>query len=255
MIQFDIDDIYLALMIFTRLTSLFMIMPVFSSDIIPMQCKVFIAGAFSVMLVPILTFSGTVPTHILGLVIALMGEVMVGVLMGFAGRMVFFAVEFATEIMAQESSLSSSSSFDPLRDEPSTTLAPLYTFLTTTIFFLLGMHLEMIGAVVRSFDFAPPGVGLFTLKSMEDITRTTSDVFVLGLKMSAPLIALAFVINFVFAVLGKIAPKFNVMILSFGVKILVSIFLLYASVELFATYVIMGFDGMALKMLEFVAQR
>ena len=60
----------------------------------------------------------------------------------------------------------------------------------------------------------------------------------MGLLISAPFIALSLTINLVLAVLGKAAPKINVFMTSFAVRILAGVLLFISSVLLIRGYII-----------------
>lgn len=255
MIQIPIAEIYLAFMALARISAMFFILPIFGLTSFPIQARLGLAGVMCLMLVPSLTVTPGVPTHPLGLAIALAGEVLVGLMLGIAGRVFFWAVEFACELIARESALMRSQSFDPTTEVQSSVFTPLYFFLTAMVFLVSGIHLEVLAAFVRSYDFVPAGMGLYTIEGLEYITRTLGNIFELGLRMSAPLMAMSFVINIVFAILGKVAAKVNVLVLSFGIRILLSLLLLSLSVPLMLRFIIDGLDGTGLKMLEFVVAR
>ena len=64
-----------------------------------------------------------------------------------------------------------------------------------------------------------------------------SNVFVLGTLIAAPFIAMNFLINISFAVLGKAVPKMNVFMTSFAIRILSGLVLLVSSILLITSYV------------------
>ncbi len=255
MVQIPIAEIYIAMLVISRVGALFFMLPLFSSSIIPDAPKVALISIFSILLVPTVAPTTAVPSHIVGLVIAMLGEVIIGLMMGFGGRLLFFAVEFAAELIAVESSLMMAKSFDPTTEAEGSVLTPLYVYLTTMVFLITGTHLEVMGAFVRSYDYVPAGLGVFALQGVEHITHEISGVFELGLRMAAPFIALSFIINLVFAILGKVAAKIQVMVISFGLRIVLAMLLMAMSVPLMLRYITDGLDGLGLRLLEFVISR
>ncbi|MBT5717239.1 MAG: hypothetical protein HOI70_10015, partial [Opitutae bacterium] len=59
-----------------------------------------------------------------------------------------------------------------------------------------------------------------------------------GTLIAAPFIALNFLINISFAVLGKAVPKMNVFMTSFSIRILSGLVLLVSSILLISSYII-----------------
>ena len=68
--------------------------------------------------------------------------------------------------------------------------------------------------------------------------------------IAAPFIALNFMINITFAILGKAAPKVNVFITSFAVRIIAGFTLLASSAALIVSYIVKKSGQSALNMLE-----
>ncbi len=87
---------------------------------------------------------------------------------------------------------------------------------------------------------------------MLDYVRETATVFVIGTLMAAPFIALNFLVNISFAVLGKAVPKMNVFITSFAVRIVCGLALLISSILLITAYVLDHSKRSVLVMLDLI---
>ena len=87
---------------------------------------------------------------------------------------------------------------------------------------------------------------------MLDYVRETATVFVIGILMAAPFIALNFLVNISFAVLGKAVPKMNVFITSFAVRIVCGLALLISSILLITAYVLDHSKRSVLVMLDLI---
>jgi len=153
-------------------------------------------------------------------------------------RMVFFAVELAGYLISYEIGLMASNSINPLLGSTDATLSSLFYYFSLLIFFIVGIHHEVIKAFTLSFELLPIGTFFLQANPMVEYVSEVSNVFVLGVLMAAPFIALNFIVNVSFAVLGKAVPKMNVFITSFSVRIIAGLVLLVSSILLFSSYVI-----------------
>ena len=106
------------------------------------------------------------------------------------------------------------------------------------VFFITGIHYDIIKAFVMSFEILPIGQFLISKNPMEQFVQEVSRVFVIGTLMAAPFIALNFLVNVSFAILGKAVPKMNVFMTSFSVRILGGLTLLVASLLLLTSYIL-----------------
>jgi flagellar biosynthetic protein FliR len=89
-----------------------------------------------------------------------------------------------------------------------------------------------------SFEILPIGSFFLQVNPMEEYVGEVAKVFVLGTLIAAPFIALNFLVNVSFAVLGKAVPKMNVFMTSFSIRILSGLVLLVASLLLFTSYIL-----------------
>jgi flagellar biosynthetic protein FliR len=99
------------------------------------------------------------------------------------------------------------------------------------------MHYEVLKAFILSFDILPIGSFFLSANPTFEFVNEVSNVFVLGTLIAAPFIAMNFLINISFAVLGKAVPKMNVFMTSFAIRILSGLVLLVSSILLITSYV------------------
>jgi len=164
--------------------------------------------------------------------------VCIGLLLAMMVRMVFFAVELAGHLISYEIGLMASNSVNPLLGSTDATLTSLLYYFSLLIFFVVNLHHEIIRAFILSFEILPIGSYFLNANPTLEFVNEVSNVFVLGTLIAAPFIALNFIINLSFAVLGKAVPKMNVFITSFAVRILCGLVLLVSCILLISSYVV-----------------
>ena len=153
-------------------------------------------------------------------------------------RMVFFAVELAGHMISYEIGLMASNSVNPLLGSTDATITTLLYYFSLLIFFVTGLHYDVLKAFIMSFEILP--IGSFFLKANPtlEFVNEVNHVFIIGTLMSAPFIALNFMVNVSFAVLGKAVPKMNVFMTSFSIRILGGLTLLVSSLLLITSYIV-----------------
>jgi flagellar biosynthetic protein FliR len=127
---------------------------------------------------------------------------------------------------------------NPLLGSTDSTVTTLLYYFSLLIFFIYGIHYEVLKAFVLSFELLPIGSFFLTANPTVEFVKEVTHVFVLGTLIAAPFIALNFLINISFAVLGKAVPKMNVFMTSFSIRILSGLILLVSSILLITSYIV-----------------
>ena len=120
---------------------------------------------------------------------------------------------------------------------------------------LSGSEYDILRAFISSYEIAPVGFMKVNEYALDFLVSQTAGVFKVGILMAAPVIAVNFLVNLVFAVLGKVVPKLNVFILSFSVRILAGTAIFSFSSLMIVSYIMRYTDGMTEMMMRFIMFR
>lgn len=239
------------LLITIRATAFLMLMPGLTGQPMPVTLRLALAMAVAVLLAPMIPQPAAVPTALVPLIAAVGSEVLVGLLMGFVGRMAFFATEMGGRIVATEIGLTATPGIDAPTASSEPFAALLHRF-AVVLYFAVGAHLLAIGAFVRSFHFAPPGLAGLNPASADQLIAITGRTFSVGVQLAAPFIALNFLLTFAFGLLGRTVSKVNVFMLSMGARSLAGLALLGAASVLFGRYLVAAFQRLPSDMLVYL---
>ena len=234
------EFLFLWMMAFARAGGLVTMVPVFSGKNIPMPVRLAIAAFLGWVGLQNVRGITAPPADVVGLILALTHELIIGLLMGLGVRLIFFALEMAGQIIATEMGLVVSAQIDPVSQNSSTPVGVGLTLFGTLLFLISGAHHAVFAAFARSFALMAPGVIGFNRSAGEVFVQSTGSIFLLAVQMAAPIMALNFVVTLTFAILSKAASGVNAFAESFPVRIAAGLTLLALALGLTAQLVLSG---------------
>lgn len=235
-------EIYAWMLIGMRAAGLVLMAPPFSTRVVPPMIKAGLVAAVATVVTFLVAPPAATPVSFVGAVLEMARELGIGFCMGMAIRIVFATLEFAAHLITVEIGLMPGPEFDPSSGVSGNPLGSSL-FYFGVILFLSGAHYTALYAFVRSFELVPLA-GLVADAGMLDLlVSRTAGIFQLGLLMSAPIIAVNFLVNLAFSVLSRVVPRMNVFVLSFSVRIVAGLAIFALSIGLVGNYASNAMSG------------
>jgi len=209
---------------FIRCLALFAGMPLFSQRTVPMPVRIGLALFFSVAAQPSLPPMPVLPLDSLPMLLLLVAQqVLIGLSMGFAVRVVFAALEFAGELIGLQMGLNFAGFFDPGTGSQGTATARFFGTLVAFLFVVTNGHLMLIQALAASFHAFPVGTEPFAFLRAAQPQVWGAEIFRIGLWVALPVLALLLFVNLMLGVISRVAPQLNVFSIGFPITVSVGL--------------------------------
>lgn len=218
-------------MAFLRIGGLMALFPVFSAPVVSPRLRVALAAMVAFFLAPAMPELTTAGWRMTDLILVTFQEILVGLLLGFVCRMLFFALEIAGSIITSEIGLSLPPSFNPLTSSQATIPGVLLNYLATVIWLCLDMHHWLLVGIQRTYALVPVAQAHLSEMLVRGVMSWMGWLFLAALQIAAPVLALSFILSLVFSVLGRAVPQMNVFSGSFAIRILAGLMLFAAATQ------------------------
>lgn len=230
---FSADSFWAFLQIFVRVSALFVTAPVFGSREIPAQVKVGLSGILSLILLPLVkaTLTATVPGTVFGMAELLLGQALIGLMIGFVVSLLFVGVRMGGALIDYQMGFTQAATFNPQFNE---SIAPISSFqyrYAMVLYLIANGHWLLLASLERSFVKLP--VSQLSLAGLTgSFTDITFQMLLAGLQIAAPAAAVLLVTDIAFAFLNRAMPSMQVFYVGMPLKVLVGFVVVIAALPL-----------------------
>jgi flagellar biosynthetic protein FliR len=225
------------ILVLARVTPLFVIAPLFSSQIIPPRVRGIIAVGISIGLAPIALHGQHVPSDPL----LLGGLVIEGLLVGFGFAftlaVLLGAVESAGSLIDVLSGFSYGSLINPMNNEESAVMTRFYSLVGTLIFLVIGGDAWTLRGLARTFQLVPLTSGPRLSSLVGGAEQVFSTIFTAALEVAAPVLVALLITDVAFGVVSRVVPQLNVFAVGFPTKVAVALLVVGASLPFTANWI------------------
>ena len=229
---------------FLRVLALFGSMPVIAQRSVPMRIRVALAFLIALAAQASLPEMPVIALDSGAGVLAIAQQLLIGISLGFAVRVVFAAVELAGEVIGLQMGLNFAGFFDPVSGGQGTAASRFFGVSVSWLFIVINGHLLLIAAIVQSFHVFPVGAEPFAfLRSMQPQVWG-AEIFALGLWIALPLVAMLLFVNFVLGIVSRVAQQMNVFAIGFPISLSVGLVGMLLTLPMMGTPFTMALERM-----------
>ena len=204
---------------FLRALALFTALPVLGSRTVPARVRVALAAFIALASQASLPAMPAVALDSPLALTLVAQQLVIGLSLGFAVRLVFAAVEFAGEIIGLQMGLNFAGFFDPLSASTATATSRFFGTLVAWLFIAINGHLLVVMALVHSFSAFPVGPDPFAFVRTMLPHQWGAEVFATGLWIALPLVTLLLFVNLVLGAISRVAVQINIFAIGFPVTL------------------------------------
>lgn len=228
--EIPIHPFLVFLVVLARVGGLVTFAPFWSHQAATAKVRIMLAFVMALALTPVvMNRIDTPPSETGSLAIVLIGEVLIGMVFGFVGKIIFTGFELAAHFLAAQMGFSLAGTIDPSTHAQTTAFGTIANMLGLITLLGVNGHHWFLAAAVKSFSTTAPGTFTFSSELLDIFVRLSGNAFVVGVSMAAPAIIVLLAVEFALEIFGRTAPQFQVFILGIPIKIAVGLWLVGAS--------------------------
>ncbi|MBL4907995.1 MAG: flagellar type III secretion system protein FliR [Sneathiella sp.] len=218
--EFLTVNIFAFLLVFARLGAAFMVVPGFGEGFVSPRVRLTIALSVTFLITNFV--SDTLPPQpvsIMALFLLLLGETVIGLLIGGALRFAVSSLHVAGTIIAQQSGLAAAQFFDPSQMTQGAVTSSFLTLMGLTMIFVTDLHHLFLQGTFTSYTLFPVG----QLPPLGDISMLVSDLvagsFTLGFQISAPFLVYGLTFYLGVGLINRLMPQVQIFFVAMPLQI------------------------------------
>ncbi len=212
------------LLVLVRVASIIFLMPVFGGKTIPLHVKAGLCLAIAIAMTPFVPVDkDTFPEDAAGFFFLVLAEFLVGLTLSLMLRMILAGLQTAAHIAGFQMGFSVASAIDPLSGAQSLVVTEFVYFAAIVLFLASNGHHALLRVVHESFAALPVGGAGLSGPVATLIMDMAGEMFVLSIKLMAPVIAILLFVQVALGILARTVPQINILMMSFNITIAVGL--------------------------------
>ncbi len=232
MIEALVTNLRLFLLVFFRIVAMVELAPLLSSSSIPQIAKIGFALFTAASVFPgVLASHYPIPAGAVDYALLVLGEVAIGLLIGFILNLIFSAFQLAGQFFSLQMGFGASEVFDPLSQVEVPLMGEFFNLIAMLVFIsLAGTTKFLLVGVMESFQHLR-AVDLVTHRDgiIRFLIGGMGGLFQSALVISFPILGTLLLVSVAMGLLAKAAPQMDVLTMGFPISIAVSFLVLFAT--------------------------
>jgi flagellar biosynthetic protein FliR len=210
------------LLVLIRLSTFVAVAPILGSPNVLTEAKAALALTLTVVLVPVVPYRAEdLPLNLWAMISLGVGEMVIGLILATMVRLVLETANLAGEYLSFQMSMTMVNLMDPQSGTQVPIVSRLVYIIFVLIFLIVNGHYLALKAIADSFKVAPVGYLVLDRPIMfTEIMQATGRMYILAIKIAAPVVGLLFCVKVSFGVVAKAVPQMQVLFVGMPLFIL-----------------------------------
>ncbi|MBY0562814.1 MAG: flagellar type III secretion system protein FliR [Hyphomonadaceae bacterium] len=214
-------DIWTTALVFARVGAMVMLLPGVGEPAVPARIRLAFALALAIGMGPALTDRAPEPAATAWGMGAQVGtEVLIGILLGGAARLLVAALATAGQVAGLEIGLAFAQTADPTQTQSGQLIAVFLGVMGLALIFATNLHHMFLAGVAGSYDLIALGATAPVGDAAELALEATSTAFRVGVQIAAPLLVAGLIFRVGLGVLSRLIPQIQVFFITLPLQIM-----------------------------------
>ncbi|MBU0988216.1 MAG: flagellar biosynthetic protein FliR [Proteobacteria bacterium] len=239
------QQIKIFFLILVRIGTVLFMLPFFNSRVIPILSKAGFALVITIILYPVLgNVVAEFPNTVIGMGQLIVAELMFGIILGLLVQIFFEGVQMMGQLVGFQTGFAITNIIDPQSGVQISIFSNMAFFVAIILFLLLNGHHILLGALKESYEILPVGGLALNSEMLNKLIYLYGDMFVIALKIGAPVIAALLFTQVAFGLITKFIPQMNIMIVAFPVQIVIGLLFFGVSLNVLLSFMDTYLNGL-----------
>jgi flagellar biosynthesis protein FliR len=223
------------ILVLLRVSAIVVTIPVISDQSVPVRVKAALSIMITLIIFPVVLPKIPEPSNyqLLILLYRMAGEVMIGLIIGFAARLIFAGIQMAGDMIGFQMGLSIANVIDPMTSDQVSIITELQYLIAMLLFLAVDAHHIFFSALIQSYSILSPLTFHFSGQLMQLIFDFSKEMFVIAVKLGAPLMAVMIFSNVGLGIVARTVPQINVFIVGMPLQIAIGLIFLGLTAPLY----------------------
>lgn len=246
------NEIDVFLLVFVRMTGLFVIAPIFGRRNIPAYLKIGFSFLLALILANTMALQKVDYNNIYQYGLIVFKEFVVGITIGYVSYLAYTAIYLAGQMIDMQVGFGMVNVLDPMGNSQISITSNFYFILCMIVFLGVNGHHLLIRALFDSFTAIPLGTAVFNNNLMNDILKVFGSIFTIGFKISAPIVAAILISDIALGIISKTVPQLNVFIVGMPLKIALGLGVMLLTIPVLVDFIVWLTGVMNSEMISFI---
>ncbi|NMB83644.1 MAG: flagellar biosynthetic protein FliR [Ignavibacteria bacterium] len=220
MTEILVFDFIVLLLVFLRISAMFVAAPIFGHKAIPPQIKLGLSLIVAyIVFLTIDKSSVSFELNLASLVVYSLKEIITGLIMGYILNFVFWGISFAGHLIGFDMGLMFAEVLNPFEESQNNVVGEILFFATVMLFLIINGHHYIITGLVASFKAIP--LAKFTINEpvYHLLIKYAFTIFTIAIKIASPILVAFFLVHLAEGIIARVIPNIQIFFVSQPLKI------------------------------------